>query len=277
MITPRWMCETDERGCGERTPGGVYAECALAPYGEPLWKFLLDPPVPVPPGLDLTNKSQILQRVDASGKPIYDQFTEQPIYDLYCMYGKSGYPYPSDVWEEGRRLGFSRRLNENLPLHLLTKASRMFLAHPLAYVENWREFDLPKQCEAHKSYHSLESFQKRGILPIGHEGILAQVRGPCLSLHWDLLREADATEVMDTGLRKIYSRKVGSTIYTFEPYTGEVESVRTPALFADLPISGLALIRDKNGAVNEKAKVKIEKSYETAGEQGALPCYESDR
>ena len=47
------------RGCGEREPGGVYAECGLSPRGRPLEEFLFDPPLPIPEGLDLINKPQL--------------------------------------------------------------------------------------------------------------------------------------------------------------------------------------------------------------------------
>src|SRR3974390_3419799 len=48
-----------ERGCGQREQGGVYAECGLSPYGSPLEDFLIDPPQPLPEGLDLINKPQL--------------------------------------------------------------------------------------------------------------------------------------------------------------------------------------------------------------------------
>ena len=53
-----------ERGCGEREPGGVYAECGLSPYGSPLEHFLIDPPMPLPEGVDLINKP--VRRVSGS-------------------------------------------------------------------------------------------------------------------------------------------------------------------------------------------------------------------
>ncbi len=48
-----------ERGCGEREQGGVYAETGLSRYGTPLEYFLIDPPQPLPVGLDLINKPQL--------------------------------------------------------------------------------------------------------------------------------------------------------------------------------------------------------------------------
>ncbi len=54
----------DERGCGDREPGGVYAESGLSRYGRPIEHFLFDPPLPVPDGLDLVNKP--VRRVSGS-------------------------------------------------------------------------------------------------------------------------------------------------------------------------------------------------------------------
>ncbi len=61
------------RGCGEREPGGVYAECGLSSRGRPLEEFLIDPPLPLPEGLDLINKPQLWQRTRASGEPALDE------------------------------------------------------------------------------------------------------------------------------------------------------------------------------------------------------------
>ena len=53
----------EPRDCGERQAGGVYVESGIGPYGFPLEFFMIDPPQPLPPSLDLTNKPQILPRM----------------------------------------------------------------------------------------------------------------------------------------------------------------------------------------------------------------------
>jgi intein/homing endonuclease len=87
------------RGCGEREPGGIYAECGLSPRGRPLEEFLIDPPLPVPEGLDLVNKPMLWQRTLASGEPALDK-DGQPIYDLLILVGQEHYPYVPDFLEE---------------------------------------------------------------------------------------------------------------------------------------------------------------------------------
>ena len=134
------------RGCGEREPGGVYAECGLSDHGMPLEAFLLDSPLPIPDGLDLVNKPQLWQRVLPSGDPILDT-DGQPIYDLLIWVGAEHYPYCPDFIEEVRRYGASRRLNPNLDLALLSQASRMILAHPKVINSLWQKQRSPQECD----------------------------------------------------------------------------------------------------------------------------------
>src|SRR5258706_16194102 len=87
------------RGCGDRESGGVYAESGLSPWGRPLEEFLIDPPLPIPEGLDLVNKPQLWQRVLSQGEPALDE-EGLPIYDLLIWVGAEHYPYCPDYIEE---------------------------------------------------------------------------------------------------------------------------------------------------------------------------------
>ncbi|HEU5377249.1 MAG TPA: hypothetical protein VFV38_17605 [Ktedonobacteraceae bacterium] len=58
----------EQRSCGKREPGGCYVESGAGPYDFPLECFLIDPPQPLPPGLDLINKPQLLPRMRPSGE-----------------------------------------------------------------------------------------------------------------------------------------------------------------------------------------------------------------
>ncbi len=133
------------RGCGDREPGGVYVESGLSSKGRPLEEFLVDPPLPVPDGLDLVNKPQIWQRMLPSGEPVLD-VDGLPIFDLLIWVGAEFYPYCVDYLEETRRFGASRRLNPNLDLSLLSKSSRMILAHPLVINTAWQQQCPPESC-----------------------------------------------------------------------------------------------------------------------------------
>lgn len=131
------------RGCGERTPGGLYAESGLGPNGRPLEDYLIDPPLPLPEGLDLVNKPQIVDD------------PETGIPHLWLWIGAEWYPYCSDYVEEARHFGASRKLNSNLDLQRLVPGSRMILAHPYARNLAWHEQLPPHDCFKQIPGHAL--------------------------------------------------------------------------------------------------------------------------
>src|SRR5437588_11432830 len=95
------------RGCGEREPGGVYAESGLSLRGRPLEEFLFDPPLPIPEGLDLINKPQLWQRTLASGELALDE-EGLPIFDLLIWVGEGHYQSCPDYLQGTRRYRPSR-------------------------------------------------------------------------------------------------------------------------------------------------------------------------
>jgi hypothetical protein len=267
----------EPRGCGEREPGGVYAECGLSKDGLPLEYFAFCPPLPIPPGLDLVNKPQLWPRTDpASGEPQFDPFTGQPIYDLLIHIGAEHYPEPSDYYEETKRLGASRRLNPNLDLTLLTSSSRMLLAHPRAIIVGWQELILPELCRKHRPGHDLAFFARQGI-----EASAANKderhQGPCLFKLWDLLPQDEAIQVFaqGEGQRPLCLRQTGSTIYQYRP-SGERAEEREEGYMLALPITGFALIKHTDGSVNSLAREKLLAGLGKNGE-AALPFYETDK
>jgi len=297
------------RGCGDREPGGVYAECGLSPRGRPLEEFLLDPPMPIPPGLDLVNKPQTWQRLLPSGEPALDE-EGLPIFDLLIWVGAEFYPYCPDYLEETRRYGASRRLNPNLDLSLLSRSSRMILAHPLVLNTAWQEQRPPQSCKKEVPGHDAASDDEAGgttgetgeesinrpllhligkgttsLLPVAQPEL--PQTGPCLFKLWELIpREAAQTaiDILDSEVGELSPgaellplclREIGSTIYQYRP-TGESADGLGPGIFAVLPITGFALIRYQDGSVNERAKEKIVAGLEAHGSH-AIPVYETDR
>jgi hypothetical protein len=283
------------RGCGEREPGGVYCESGLSPWGRPLEEFLIDPPLPIPDGLDLINKPQLWQRMLPSGEPALDE-QGQPIYDLLIWVGAEFYPYCPDYLEEVRRYGASRRLNPNLDLSNLSRASRMILAHPRAINTLWHEQQPPQQCGKHVPGHAEEEEGEQEqwdedaweqeeeeeapsalvCLPAQTPASLSHT-GPCLFKTWELIPidSAETTITLDGEDRPLCLRTVGSTTYQYRP-SGESADGLVPGLFAALPITGFALIRFADGSVNEKAKQKMLEGFEEHG-TSCVPFYESDR
>ena len=297
-----------ERGCGERQPGGVYLETGLSPHGRPLEEFLLDPPVPVPDGLDVINKPQLWLRTEASGEPVCDA-EEHPIYDMLMWVGVEFYPYCPDFIEEVRRYGASRRLNPNLDLSLLSRASRMILVHPRARNLAWQEQTPPESCHKDMSGHAvaLRGPNKqtgagacilKGTAVTQKPLLLEQKQaqhpqaGPCLFKLWELIpqeaaqtvitesatnaaEDEDSAENQRQPARTLCLRAIGSTVYQYCP-TGESVEGLAPGIFATLPITGFAFIRFADGSVNERAREKVQAGLDAHGEH-ALPWYESDR
>jgi len=291
-----------ERGCGERQPGGVYLETGLSSHGRPLEEFLLDPPLPVPDGLDLINKPQLWQRTFPLGEPVSDA-EEHPIYDILMWVGAEFYPYCPDFIEEVRRYGASRRLNPNLDLSLLSRASRMILVHPRARNLAWQTQTPPATCHKDIPGHVValtgsaeqisadereddERASTRIPLLVEQEHVHAPQAGPCLSKLWELMPQEAAQTVIaeripggaETGhqsARPLCLRAIGSTVYQYHP-TCESAAGLAPGIFAALPITGVALIRFADGSVNERARANVEAGLAAHGEQ-ALPWYESDR
>jgi hypothetical protein len=277
--------EPVERGCGDREPGGVYCESGLSSHGRPLEEFLIDPPLPVPDGLDLVNKPQLWQRMLQEGQPVLDA-DGNPIYDLLIWVGAEHYPYCPDYIEETRRYGASRRLNPNLDLSRLSCASHMILAHPRARNTAWQTQSSPESCHkdvpGHVDKVEADGDSVEEMLPSN-----VPLNGPCLFKLWELIPQDAAQtvlpeldlEVGDTAVnalvRPLCLRAIGSTVYQYRP-TGESEEGLVPGLFAILPITGFALIRFADGSVNERAREKVLAGLESHGDR-AIPFYESDR
>lgn len=258
----------EPRGCGDREPGGVYAESGIGPFGSPLEHFMIDPPQPVPAGLDLVNKALLWPRMSATGEPAQDE-AGLPIVDLLIHVGASHYPWAPDYIEEARRLGASRRLNPHLDLSKLTRASRMLLAHPKAIPQNWRDLLPPQRCRKQLFGHDLASSALRDEDPTNASERL----GPCLFKLWELLPAEQAeTTLTPVGQRPLCLRRVGSTIYPYHP-TEERVTAWSAAFVLALPLTGFSLIQDAEGHVNERAKATLLAGQNLQGER-CLPFYE---
>jgi len=271
----------DERGCGDREPGGVYAESGLSKNGLPLEVFLFDPPLPVPQELDLVNKPQLWQRVDpTTGEPVLDE-NGRPIFDLLIHVGAEHYPWAVDYIEETRRMGASRRLNPNLDLAKLSRSSRMLLAHPKAFIIGWHELIPPARCKKHQPWHDQQHYD--AIYPelvAAGESIDAtgddERSGPCVFKLWEVIPSVDACEVFEQdGDLPLCLRRIGSTTYDFRP-TGEEVTTWAEGFILALPITGIALIQYADGSVNKKAQESLLAGVEQHGER-AMPFFETDK
>lgn len=274
----------EPRGCGIREEGGVYAECGVGPGGTPIEQLLFDPPLPLPEGIDIINKPHLWPRTDpATGEPVLDLFTEEPIYDLLIWVGAEHYPHVPDYVEETRRLGASRRLNPQMDFSKITWRSRMLLAHPRAIIASWRELFPPEHCDKQLPNHDkafYDALSAPECWPQGQEAerdaCYEQGRvGPCIFKLWEVLPEDDASETFPReGERPVCLRRIGSTTYTYRP-TGEEVTAWGAGFFLGLPITSIALIQYEDGSVNERAKATLLAGVER-NKHRAIPFYETD-
>lgn len=261
----------EPRGCGERVPGGCYAESGLGPYGCSLEYFLIDPPQLLPPGLDLINKPQILPRLRLSGEQEHDT-ADRPVFDLYMHIGAEHYPFAPDYLEEARRLGASRRISPLLDVSLLTQESRMILAHPKAIPINWAQMQPPVRCKKRLPRHDLRSYCALALDPLVDEAR----PGPCIFKLWDLIPpdQAESTITLE-GQPPLCLRRTGSTVYQYTP-TEETVVAWEEAFILALPLTGFTLIQYADGSVNAQAKQKLQEASEQNG-AAQLPIYETPR
>jgi hypothetical protein len=287
--------EARPRGCGEREPGGVYAECGLSDHGIPFKYFLKDPPLPLPEGKgkeELANKPQLWVRTalrdpadPTSEYVVTHPGTDRPIVDLLLWIGAEHYRRCPYFIAEAMHLGVSRKLNPNLDLSLLSRESNMILMHPYAINSLWAEQSPPLSCWRSLPGHALpeqdelygEEEDENGSEPAQQGDAEGHVhKEQCLFKLWELIPESEATLVIpQSSGPPLCQLEVGSTLVTYRP-TGESEAGLQPGIFAVLPITGIALIKFDDGTVNDKAKTKIERGKEQHGDL-ALPYYESDK
>lgn len=267
----RYRAIPEERGCGEREAGGVYVESGAGPWDFPFEYVLIDPPQPLPPGLDLVNKPRIVPREWLTGVPERDA-CGHAIHDLLIHIGATYYPWAPDYLQEARRLGASRRIPATLDLGQLSRSSRMLLAHPRAIPLNWRDLAPPAQCQKVLERHDLAWYTNHQT---DHQTDRDR-RGPCIFKLWDLIPSNQAeTVTRQQGEQTLCLRRIGSTLYPYRP-TDETVSGWAEAFLLALPLTGFSLIQDRDGNVNNRAKEKLHEARMVQGETH-LPVHEIPR
>lgn len=236
------------RGCGERVPGGIYAETVLGDVGMPFDFFICDSPHPVDPdwGISAIGVKQVGE-------------------DLVDWVGQKHYPNVLDFVEEGRRFGVSRRLSPNLDFERLTAKSKMMFVHAKAHIENWTDLVRASQESGFLVYEMLraqcaklkcedEGLDVLGFCSTGKEIVMAR---RCFSHRDDMLCSGvwnlDVPEASNEGGMRwaskdqLFRTTVGTRkMPAFEYYSGYlcgVERIYAPAVFLILPITNLCVIK----------------------------------
>lgn len=218
----------ESRGCGDRVAGGIYLEIPIAADGEaglPLHKFLIDPPIWIDP-----------EEIGLSAMGVSIIADEHGVHHVFDIVGAAHYPNLSDFIEEAMRLGISRRISSLIDFSLITKESRLILAHPRAIMVNHPAF---------RKY--LRSINVQPICPCGREEHTDhKFPEMCLGLSWEMI-----DGLMTVGDNGSYARHMPAFDYLganhLQPWqesSGERAEFST-GFFASLPIAKIAVIRDR--------------------------------
>ena len=217
-----------KRGCGSRVVGGIYAEVKNGTGGSPIEAFLIDPPQAVDAqALGLTDKG--VRLIEIGG-----------VWHVFDIVGEKHYPYVADFVEEGRRMGISRRLPQNLDFEKLDLVnSRLVLLHRKALITNVEVAGFLER------YHVCPK-----ALPEHEEGLLD---GMCAAFWW---QDFAAKALDDDGFRELKSEDKYAA--SMRP-KGRAKSERELAIFMSLPITNLAVISGRNTEENARVQEVYEK------------------
>lgn len=219
------------RACGTRLRGGVYLTVAESPDGQPLEFFLADPPRPV---------DAAALGLSAIGVKLVKR-ARSDTWDVWDIVGRESYPNVADVLEEGRRMGFSRRIPHTADFGRLTAGSRLVLLHARAVVDNihlytgdWQGYgQTGRPCPRHRPAHADP----------------ADLPETCCGVWWQDLEGG----VGESGRAVIRELPVGG-YYGFRRPEGVVPSYRL-GIVATLPLGGIDVIRDPaTGSHAERAE-----------------------
>ena len=243
------------RGCGTRVGGGLYLECGTGYGGRPLEAFLSDPPIPMTcdtkVGVELIERGGVVHVLD--------------------WIGEQHYPFVTDLLEEGRHFGFSRRIPRTLNLSRLSADSRLLVVHAGGLVVNHEalrpfmpeRYNTPytergKRKAAHKHHcgHLERTGSPEHHLPDPHK------RG-CTR---DLWAVPPASRV-EEGAPPRYVREFASISYeVFPPAPDAPAPEYVSALVASLPITNISVIKARDGSHQET----LEKVKEMLTWEGGL-------
>ena len=229
-----------QRGCGTRSPGGLYACCGASPGGKPVEHFLVDPPIPL----------------DTKPFRAPQLFERDGLTHMLIWVGAKYYPYVPDFVEEAKGQGVSRRIPSNFPIEKLSQGSCMYLCHPKAV--------LPDPCHQRVRI-AFEEGKVAWSCPKGY----VQHHSPedvaacevCLGLLWPLASLEPGT----TKFRGIPSRQVGDTHYELPELSSMIRLDKhqvdyATGLFAVFPITDLDYIMDERKQVPKELAEKASKT-----------------
>jgi hypothetical protein len=215
------------RGCGDsRIQGGVYLECGVGPNGLPLETFVYDPPIPY---TSRNARGVFLENV-AGVTHVIDEVSYE------------SYPYPSDIIEEVRKHGLSRKVSPDVISSALTPESRIMLVHRRGILANAKAFKTCFDEERLAGRCNLFSLHSR-------RDHLDDPSAPCTRHTYALAAKGDNP----------VRRFTGSTCYSVVPFKqpAKREPSYSSAIIASFPITFISVIQADNGShVQAMEKIK---------------------
>lgn len=230
----RNVAEPIVRGCGVRVKGGLYLEAELGPDGIPPQQYLVCPPEPINP-LDLGVTPIGVQIVDFGG-----------VSHVLDWVGSQHYPNVADYLAELRNHGASRRISKSVDFSRLTPESRLLLIHSRAVIKN--------AAELWQTLGGVSTW----VCPVHGPGGCSEGGQTCHALYREVV-EGGAADQDDGGARSVI-KKIGDTTYhansTPEGFTPEWGA----GIFARLPITRIAAIRDEESGAHDEAAAAARES-----------------
>jgi len=223
-----------ERGCGRRQEGGIYLETGLSENGLPIECFWADPPIP-----HEVDKAvgQVLVRRDGT-------------FHVVDWIGQDGYPYPTDLLEEARSYGLSRRISPNFDFEKLTPESRIILVHGRAVATSPKKASaLEEEVLSHDDQiWKIARFRSRCVLLARSED-LSHVDDPTAGCcrFWYLDAEANTNGPV---------REIASTEYYVLETDEDLEM--ESGIIASFPISRLATVEATDGSHEDRHQMLSE-------------------
>lgn len=238
------------RGCGTRIAGGCYIEVRSAPGGHPVEEFICDPPLPI-------NEAAI--GMSARGMTYYESNGRSYLLD----HVGSDYPNAADIIEEGRRHGFSRRIQQTLDFSKISPSTRLALVHPHAIIGHASvllEHDIGSDAQP---CPQIVGQRHCGRREPGHHG------KHCARLWWQDIPNSRWDSATPEA-RKLAEIHIGSTYYYAweRPRALFVPSYQ-PGIIALLPISQVTVIRDREGGTHRRALERAENARITVSLEDA--------
>lgn len=248
------------RGCGVRSPGGIYIEVPLSRHGRPLRDFLIDPVVRVPDDLDLVPRGvTLMERVNNDGPT--------GIYDVWDHVGERHYPNVADFVQELSRMGLSRRVQGSLDFSKLSPHSKIILMHSRAYLENAHDLYRAIGDEAHDYGHPRNRWwncpccdrhpdhQQYPVYAHGSNDLMPT----CIGSAWQVVTGGELVIDPKVSPRWV-KRKVGSTTYHANKKPVGFKPEFSRGIFLILPASKLTVINDPEGGMHTKAMERAMRS-----------------